>query len=52
VKRRLTGLVIALVHLGCMPSIVESFVEAGPIRDLDVSCAATRVPPPPFTVSP
>jgi len=39
-------------HLGCMPSIVESFVAAGTVDGLDVSCAATSVPLPPFRTSP
>jgi pimeloyl-ACP methyl ester carboxylesterase len=39
-------------HLGCMPSIVESFIDAGTVEGLDVSCAATDVPVPPFRTSP
>lgn len=37
-----------VAHLGCMPSIVTAFFEAGHPRDLDVSCAASGVPLPPF----
>ncbi|MDF2735800.1 MAG: hypothetical protein K0S97_2424 [Chloroflexota bacterium] len=39
-------------HLGCMPSIVESFIEAGAVQGLDNSCVATGVPLPPFRTSP
>jgi len=39
-------------HLGCMPSIIESFIEAGTVDGLDVSCAATGVPLPSFRTSP
>lgn len=35
-------------HLGCMPSIVVDFIAAGTVSGLDVSCAATDVPLPPF----
>jgi pimeloyl-ACP methyl ester carboxylesterase len=35
-------------HLGCMPSIIVNFFEAGTVDGLDVSCAATGVPIPPF----
>lgn len=41
-----------VAHLGCMPSIVESFIGAGTVTGLDVSCAATGVPLPPFDTSP
>jgi pimeloyl-ACP methyl ester carboxylesterase len=33
-------------HLGCMPSLVTAFVEAGTTKGLDVSCVR-RVPVPP-----
>jgi len=39
-------------HLGCMPSIVDSFIDAGTVDGLDVSCVATGVPLPPFQTSP
>jgi hypothetical protein len=39
-------------HLGCMPSIVESFIDAGTVEGLDVSCAQTDVPLPPFRTMP
>ena len=39
-------------HLGCMPGIIESFIDAGTVDGLDVSCAATDVPLPPFVTSP
>ena len=39
-------------HLGCMPSIVDAFVEAGTVDGLDTSCVATGVPLPPFRTSP
>ncbi len=39
-------------HLGCMPSIIDSFIEAGTVDGLDVSCAATGVPLPPFDTAP
>ena len=39
-------------HLGCMPSIIESFVEAGQVDGLDASCVSTGVPLPPFRTSP
>ena len=39
-------------HLGCMPSIVAAFIEAGTVNGLDVSCAATGVPLPPFRLLP
>ena len=35
-------------HLGCMPSIIRAFVEAGAVDDLDVSCVASGVPVPTF----
>jgi pimeloyl-ACP methyl ester carboxylesterase len=35
-------------HLGCMPSIIAAFIQAGSGVGLDVSCAATGVPLPPF----
>jgi pimeloyl-ACP methyl ester carboxylesterase len=35
-------------HLGCMPSIIDAFIEAGTTEGLDVSCVAGGVPPPPF----
>jgi len=35
-------------HLSCMLSIVVDFFEAGTVDGLDVSCAATGVPYPPF----
>jgi hypothetical protein len=41
-----------VAHLGCMPSIVDSFIEAGSVKGLDVTCAATGVPLPPFDASP
>jgi pimeloyl-ACP methyl ester carboxylesterase len=41
-----------VAHLGCMPSIVESFIEAGTVVGLDASCAATDVPLPPFDTAP
>ena len=37
-------------HLGCMPSIIVDFFEAGSVDGLDVSCAATGVPVPPFWI--
>jgi hypothetical protein len=37
-------------HLGCMPSIIVDFFEAGAVDGLDVSCAATGVPIPPFWI--
>jgi pimeloyl-ACP methyl ester carboxylesterase len=39
-------------HLGCMPSVVVAFINAGTVHDLDVSCAATGVPLPPFLTLP
>jgi pimeloyl-ACP methyl ester carboxylesterase len=39
-------------HLGCMPSIIESFIRAGAVDGLDVSCVSTGVPLPPFRTSP
>jgi pimeloyl-ACP methyl ester carboxylesterase len=39
-------------HLGCMPSVVVAFINAGTVDDLDVSCAATGVPLPPFLTLP
>jgi pimeloyl-ACP methyl ester carboxylesterase len=39
-------------HLGCMPSILESVIDAGTVDGLDVSCAATDVPLPSFRTSP
>ena len=41
-----------VAHLGCMPSIVDAFVEAGTVDGLDTSCVATGVPLPPFRTSP
>jgi pimeloyl-ACP methyl ester carboxylesterase len=41
-----------VAHLGCMPSIVESFIASGTVAGLDVSCAATGVPLPPFDTTP
>ena len=35
-------------HLGCMPSIITAFIQAGSTVGLNVSCAATGVPLPPF----
>jgi pimeloyl-ACP methyl ester carboxylesterase len=35
-------------HLGCMPSIIAAFIQAGSSAGLNVSCAATGVPLPPF----
>jgi hypothetical protein len=35
-----------------MPSIIESFVEAGTVEGLDVSCVSTGVPLAPFRTSP
>jgi pimeloyl-ACP methyl ester carboxylesterase len=37
-------------HLGCMPSIIVDFIEAGTVDGLDVSCAATGVPYPSFWI--
>ena len=39
-------------NLGCMPSIIDSFVRAGTVDGLDVSCVSTGVPLPPFRTSP
>jgi pimeloyl-ACP methyl ester carboxylesterase len=39
-------------HLGCMPSIVVDFIRAGTTDGLDVSCAASGVPVPPFLIIP
>jgi pimeloyl-ACP methyl ester carboxylesterase len=39
-------------HLACMPSIVADFIDAGTAKGLDVSCAATDVPLPPFLILP
>lgn len=39
-------------HLGCMPAVISSFVEAGSVEGLDVSCVATGVPVPPFQTLP
>jgi pimeloyl-ACP methyl ester carboxylesterase len=39
-------------HLGCMPSIVDAFIEAGSVDGLDVSCVASDMPLPPFRTSP
>lgn len=39
-------------HLGCMPSIVSAFVEAGTATGLDTACVATGVPLPPFVTTP
>lgn len=38
-------------HLGCMPGVVSSFIDAGTAKGLDVSCMATGVPLPPFVTS-
>ena len=38
-------------HLGCMPAVISSFIEAGTTAGLDVSCVATGVPLPPFVTS-
>lgn len=35
-------------HLGCMPRLVNAFVERGTAAGLDTSCAARYVPPPFF----
>lgn len=37
---------------GCMPTIVTAFIQAGTVDGLDVSCAATDVPPTPFRTAP
>lgn len=39
-------------YQGCMPSIVVDFITAGTVSGLDVSCAATDVPLPPFLILP
>lgn len=39
-------------HLGCMPSIIGAFVEAGTVDGLDLSCISSGVPLPPFRTSP
>lgn len=36
-------------NLGCMPSIIEAFVQAGTVDGLDVSCVPIGVP---FRTSP
>jgi pimeloyl-ACP methyl ester carboxylesterase len=35
-------------HLGCMPSVIAAFVEAGRVDQLDTSCVAQGTPAPPF----
>jgi pimeloyl-ACP methyl ester carboxylesterase len=35
-------------HLGCMPSIIAAFLEAGDVHELDTSCVAQGAPAPPF----
>ena len=35
-------------HLGCMPSLIAEFLEAGSVDQLDTSCVAA-VPTPPLT---
>ena len=44
------GMGHTVAHLGCMPSIVVAFIEAGTVDGLDVSCAATGVPYPSFWI--
>jgi pimeloyl-ACP methyl ester carboxylesterase len=35
-------------HLGCMPSVIAAFLEAGSANQLDTSCVAQGAPAPPF----
>lgn len=35
-------------HLGCMPSIIAAFLEAGSADQLDTSCVTQGAPAPPF----
>jgi pimeloyl-ACP methyl ester carboxylesterase len=37
-----------VAHLGCMPSIVDAFIEGGTATSLDTSCVAEGVPLSPF----
>jgi pimeloyl-ACP methyl ester carboxylesterase len=37
-----------VTHLGCLPSVVDAFVEAGTSAGLDTSCVAGGLPLPPF----
>jgi pimeloyl-ACP methyl ester carboxylesterase len=39
-------------NVGCMPSIIESFIRAGTVGGLDVSCVANGVALPPFRTAP
>lgn len=33
-------------HLGCMPTLIDAFIDAGSVDGLDVSCVAAMSPPP------
>lgn len=35
-------------HLGCVPSVIAAFLEAGSAGQLDTSCVAQEAPAPPF----
>jgi pimeloyl-ACP methyl ester carboxylesterase len=35
-------------HVGCMPSVIAAFLEAGTVDQLDTSCVANGSPAPPF----
>jgi hypothetical protein len=35
-------------HLGCMPSVIAAFLEAGSVDQLDTSCVAQGALAPPF----
>jgi pimeloyl-ACP methyl ester carboxylesterase len=35
-------------HLGCMPSVIAEFLEAGSVEPLDTSCVGQGAPAPPF----
>ena len=35
-------------HLGCMPSVIAAFLDAGNINQLATACVAQGAPAPPF----
>ena len=38
-------------HLGCMPSVIATFLAAASVDGLDVRCVANGSPAPPFRLS-